>query len=385
MFLMYPYGMKFIKTCALVALYFQAVNAQNLIPDSSFESNKFVPMDFSAVNASYSWSIPSWGTSDLFCKCDRQTKINRDKIYSEVDVPQNSMGEQYAHSGNCYAGIFVFSHGNYREYLQTALKAPLQQNKTYRFSLHISLADYSCASIDQLGVCFMNSKADYHSSDVITDQQPVYLNIDREVGNDTKNWHRVNVNYKAQGGESYVLFGSFDIHKLKRTTLKAPKEVKTRINQAAGRDAYYFIDDVSLVEIQVDEETSSPVKPGKERTEKTFPDSSFVLSTILFQTNETALMPSSYSELDTLAIYLIKNLGTSIDISGHTDNSGNEKINKKLSAGRAKTVADYLVLKGIDITRISHKGYGSSKPVSTNNTEEGRQQNRRVEFSIHKK
>lgn len=374
--------MKFIKACALVALYFQVVTAQNLIPDSSFENNKFVPMDFSAVNASYSWSIPSWGTSDLFCKCDRQTKINRDKIYSEVDVPQNSMGEQYAHSGNCYAGIFVFSHGNYREYLQTALKTPLQQNKTYRFTLHISLADYSCASIDQLGVCFMNGKADYHSSDVITDLQPEYLNIDREVGNDTKNWHRVSVNYKAQGGESYVLFGSFDIHKLKRTTLKAPKEVKTRINQTAGRDAYYFVDDISLVEIQVDEEPGTLLKPGKERTEKKSSDSSFVLTTILFRTNETALMPSSYLELDALAAYLIKNLQTTIEISGHTDNSGNENINKKLSAGRAKTVADYLVLKGIDKTRISHRGYGSSTPVTTNETEEGRQQNRRVEFSI---
>src|SRR6478735_2569606 len=121
--------MKVIKSCLLLMLCFQFAMAQNLVPDSSFENNKYVPMDFSAVNASNYWSIPTRGTSDLFCKCDRQTKINRDKLYSEVDVPQNSMGNQLAHSGNCYAGIFVFSHGNYREYLQTPLSTPLQKNK----------------------------------------------------------------------------------------------------------------------------------------------------------------------------------------------------------------------------------------------------------------
>jgi outer membrane protein OmpA-like peptidoglycan-associated protein len=374
--------MKFTKACILFALHFQCVTAQNLVPDSSFENNKLVPMDFSAVNASYAWSIPSWGTSDLFCKCDRQTKINRNKLYSEVDVPQNSMGNQAAHSGNCYAGIFMFSHGNYREYLQTALTTPLQKNKTYRFTLYISLADYSCASVDQLGVCFSDHKSDYHSSEVITDLAPVYMNIEREVGNDTKSWHRISATYKAQGGESYLLFGSFDIHKLRKTKIEAPKEIRTRINQTAGRDAYYYLDDVSLVEIETEEPADAPAKGT---IAKTTTDSLFVLKNIVFETNETTLLPSSFLELDALVCYLNKNIQNTIDISGHTDNSGNENTNKKLSKGRAKEVADYLISKGIDKKRISYAGYGSSKPISTNDTEEGKQQNRRVEFVLKKK
>ncbi len=377
--------MKFIKSGLLLLFCFQLCKAQNLVPDSSFEHNKFVPMDFSAVNASHSWSIPSWGTSDLFCKCDRQTKINRNKLYSEVDVPQNSMGEQQAHSGNCYAGIFVFSHGNYREYLQTPLTAPLQKNKTYRFTMHISLADYSCASIDQMGVCFLDHKSDYRSSDVITDLQPVYMDVGRRAGNNISNWYQITCTYKAKGGENYVLFGSFEIHKLRKTKLKAPKEIRTRINQTAERDAYYYIDDVSLVEIQAAELPDTLVKTGKDAIKKNLGDSLFVLKNIVFQTNETTLLPSFFLELDALVEHLKKNPQSDIEISGHTDNSGNEKANKKLSAGRAKAVADYLLSKGIDKTRISHNGFGSSKPVATNNTEEGKQQNRRVEFVLKKK
>jgi OOP family OmpA-OmpF porin len=366
-------------------LCFQFCKAQNLVPDSSFENNKYLPMDFSAVNASNYWSIPSWGTSDLFCKCDRQTKINRNKLYPEVDVPQNSMGNQLAHSGNCYAGIFVFSHGNYREYLQTALTTPLQKNKTYRFTMHISLADYSCASVDQLGVCFLNHRSDYQSSEVISDLQPVYADVGRMPGNDISNWHRISVTYKAQGGESYVLFGSFDIHKLRKTKIKAPKEIRTRINQTAERDAYYYIDDVSLVEIQVSEPADTTGTERKDAIEKKKPDSLFVLKNIVFRTNETTLLPASFPELDALADHLTKNPHSTIEIAGHTDNSGNERANKKLSLRRAGSVADYLISKGIDKKRISHAGYGSSMPISGNETEEGKQQNRRVEFVLKNK
>ena len=72
-----------------------------------------------------------------------------------------------------------------------------------------------------------------------------------------------------------------------------------------------------------------------------------------------------------------------IDIAGHTDNSGPERINKKLSAERAKTVAAYLIANGIDKNRVRHAGYGSSKAIATNDTEDGRRQNRRVEFTLN--
>ena len=359
--------------------------AQNLIPDSSFENNKFVPMDFSAINASNSWSAPSRGTTDLFCKCDRKTKLLQEKIYSQVDVPQNSMGNQSPHSGTCYAGLFVFSHWDYREYLQTALKEPLVKNRSYLFSIYLSLADYSQASIDQFGVCFLNNKAGYNSSDVITDLNPIYINIEHEIGSDVKNWHRIEVIYKSGGGEAYLLFGSFAVNKIKKTKLKAPKEIKSRINQNSERESYYFIDDVSLLEINLNEEIGSSVNREEELAEKMPSDSLLVLKNVLFQTNETILLPSSYNELDLIAEHLKGNTEIRIKIFGHTDNSGEEKTNKKLSIERAKAVSDYLASKGIYKKRITYDGYGSLKPVASNDTEEGKQQNRRVEFILNNK
>jgi len=283
-------------------------SAQNLVPDSSFEKNKIIPVDFSAINASYTWNMPSLGTTDLFCTCDKKRK----KI-SLVDVPQNPMGYQEAHSGTCYAGLFAFSHGDYREYLQSPLKAPLEKNKTYRFSMYISLADYSRTCPDQLGVCFLTAKARYKTTEVITDLEPVYINIEKAPGKDVKSWHRVTVTYTAQGGEQYILIGGFEFHTIKKTKFKAPKEIRSRINQSTERDAYYYIDDISLVE-------TIPVAPvnntEKPKMETQLPagiteDSLLAFKTIVFQSNSAVLLPASYRSWMCWQIILLKTPGCS--------------------------------------------------------------------------
>jgi outer membrane protein OmpA-like peptidoglycan-associated protein len=71
-----------------------------------------------------------------------------------------------------------------------------------------------------------------------------------------------------------------------------------------------------------------------------------------------------------------------IKISGHTDAKGSDEYNLKLSAGRAKSIANYLELNGIDSYRIQFEGNGSKEPIANNNTDKGREQNRRVEFII---
>jgi len=77
-----------------------------------------------------------------------------------------------------------------------------------------------------------------------------------------------------------------------------------------------------------------------------------------------------------------ENTQMKIEISGHTDNTGNEPLNSKLSQARAKTVVDYLVKKGIVRERLAFKGYGSLQPIADNKTAGGRAKNRRVEFKI---
>ena len=373
-------NLKWVRIGIFVLICFNTTSAQNLIQDSSFEFNRYTPVNFSEINASYYWDKPSAGTSDLFCKCGK-----KQKKYSLVDVPSNLMGNQIPHFGTCYAGFFAFSHGAYREYLQTNLKTPLEKNKNYRFKMYISLADYSRTSVDQLGVCFLSHKVGYESSNVIEDLNPIYLKIQDEDRNDTINWHCLTFLYRAIGGETHLLIGSFDVNEIKKTNVKAPKEVKTRINQITERDSYYYIDDVSVVETidnSLITQSEIFVNTKTESQDRMPLNTPLILENVLFKTNEAILSAFSYTELDKVVDYLKSNEQISIEIIGHTDSLGNENKNKILSTNRAIAVQDYLISKNIDNKRITYLGCGGTRPIATNKTEDGRRRNRRVEFVL---
>ena len=107
-----------------------------------------------------------------------------------------------------------------------------------------------------------------------------------------------------------------------------------------------------------------------------------VLNNILFETGKSVLTASSYTELNRLVNILEDNPLMRIEISGHTDNTGSEALNFRLSESRAKAVVNYLVQKSIDRLRLEFKGYGPQQPIADNKTSEGRKMNRRVEFKI---
>jgi len=107
-----------------------------------------------------------------------------------------------------------------------------------------------------------------------------------------------------------------------------------------------------------------------------------VLNNILFESGKAVLTAGSYSEIDKLVGVLNDSPQMRIEISGHTDKTGSEPLNMKLSESRAKAVVDYLVGKGISQTRLEFRGYGSSQGIADNATPAGRAKNRRVEFKI---
>lgn len=110
--------------------------------------------------------------------------------------------------------------------------------------------------------------------------------------------------------------------------------------------------------------------------------SKVVLRNIFFDTGKSSLRTESTAELDRLVTLLTEMPKLTIEISGHTDNVGSAASNKRLSADRAKAVVDYVVKAGISASRLTSVGYGFDQPIAPNNTEEGRQQNRRTEFKI---
>lgn len=107
-----------------------------------------------------------------------------------------------------------------------------------------------------------------------------------------------------------------------------------------------------------------------------------VLRNIFFDFNRASLRPESKAELERLYDLLKRNPNLHIRIRGHTDNIGSEEYNLKLSAERAQAVVDYLIQRGISPNRLESEGLGESEPIDTNDTEAGRQNNRRTEFEI---
>ena len=107
-----------------------------------------------------------------------------------------------------------------------------------------------------------------------------------------------------------------------------------------------------------------------------------ILRNIFFEFNKHQLLPTSFPELEKLYSYLQNNEKVVIEIAGHTDSVGTEIYNAALSEARASSVIAYLEEKGIDQNRMTAKGYGESRPVVSNNSEQGRAMNRRVEFTV---
>ena len=108
------------------------------------------------------------------------------------------------------------------------------------------------------------------------------------------------------------------------------------------------------------------------------------LNNIFFDSGKSDLRPESFPELDRLVTTLEKNPKMQIEISGHTDDVGADDVNLKLSSDRANAVKDYLLSKGIAQATVTAVGFGETKPVASNTTDDGKQLNRRVEFTIVK-
>ena len=121
------------------------------------------------------------------------------------------------------------------------------------------------------------------------------------------------------------------------------------------------------------------IKPGAEE-----PLKPVILENVLFETASFTLLPESYYELDALSELLKQNPSFSLAIHGHTDNTGDPEFNRVLSGQRANAVYAYLLTRQIEPFRMTWEGFGDRRPIASNDSEEGRRKNRRVEFVLSK-
>lgn len=103
---------------------------------------------------------------------------------------------------------------------------------------------------------------------------------------------------------------------------------------------------------------------------------------IVFKSGSAVLLPEGKKVLDTVVAYMKRNEGVNVTIDGHTDNTGNDRVNQPLSVKRAEATKKYIASKGVDPARMTTAGFGSTQPIADNKTAQGRKLNRRIEIRL---
>ena len=188
-----------------------------------------------------------------------------------------------------------------------------------------------------------------------------------------KKWNTFSQTFIAEEEYEFLIIGNFNDDA--STNFESPEHTDLKY-------AYYYIDDVLVKKVPPFIDVPEAPNPFEDVLLKK--GEIIQLENIYFDIDRADFLPRSFPELEKL-IDLLKSKPTMvIEIHGHTDNIGDAEYNAKLSLSRAQAVADYLSTHQISYTRTSYKGFGSTKPIASNETAEGRRANRRVEFLIIK-
>jgi outer membrane protein OmpA-like peptidoglycan-associated protein len=347
-------------TCLLTAQ--EAPVEKNLVPNGGFENYK---RKSSSIKAAIPWQ-----------------QIASVDYYLEP-LANDTSRFKGARTGSGYAGLRY--QKKYKEFLQVKLAEPLKRGAHYQFEMWVRLGFWSNATLKSIGVHF--SKAGYQGLGTLTKSNLIDTTAKKGGGfYNEYGWFRVSGIYIADGGEKFITIGNFSENIRKDM-------VKDHVLKMGFKEAYYFVDDVSLKRVKVKGEEVKTVIVGSSLDEKE--DSVLevkkdikvgdrvTLKNINFENGHYYITPESYGELNKLVQYMLRHPGMEIRINGHSDNSGSARKNLKLSEQRARTVFEYLISKGVQ-NKMYFKGFGDTQPIATNDTDVGRALNRRVEFEIIK-
>jgi len=337
----------------------------NIVPNPGFERFSKTPFGWS-YNGSYFGEVVKYWFS--------ATTSSPDVYGPEVRVPSDwaakGFGKQKPRNGKCMAGITLFGCTNgkphCREYLEIQLAEPLVIGQAYHVEFWVTHLEKSL-QINNIGAYFTISEV-RRSTDELLLRDALVKARDIVAAPDGK-WVKVSGQFIAKYEAEHILIGNFADDA--NTVSFAP-------NEDCFNYAYYYVDDVLLKKIPPF--LPVPVKPDDLTLLKLETGNTVVLKNIYFEFDKDDLMPRSYVELKKLLSVMRSNPKLSIEIVGHTDALGNDAYNLDLSRRRAESVLKYLTENKIAKSRLSASGLGEQIPIASNETDEGRAQNRRVEF-----
>ncbi len=371
-----------MRLCFVIGLFFlfaigaraqapstYANTQQNLVPNGSFEEFSSYPLGWFYKGKDYSrlmkfWSSPTHASPDIY----------HPKVRIPIYWTQKGFGIERPRSGKTMSGITVFGckdgKPHCREYLQIQMMEPLVVGQRYHAEFYTTALSDSKLT-NNLGMYFSPNKRDEITDEVMEANPQIHTKNIIRARNGI--WHKVEGQFTATDTSKYLIIGNFFPDSLTQTD-NNPKSYKY---------GYYYIDDVKVH--KVEPIISQPIKKDDLCCIEYTVGKTITLKNIFFETDKSELLPQSYKELNQLLQVLMENPTMIIEIQGHTDNQGSYKYNIRLSRDRAQAVVDYLKLYGIEKERLYYKGFGDTRPIDTNETETGRQMNRRVAFVIMKK
>ena len=339
----------------------------NLIPNPSFEVVQGKkPADDVDGSAAFKhnmvdWKSPTKTTPDL--------KI---MLPQEIEKLKKS-GSKYNAPRTGYKCTAILTHNpqsersdTYREYMQVKLIEPTKLGKDYYYEFWVARDINAKFASNNLGFVLSPSPLFENSFEPLIQYKPD-LNVSEIISKDKVEWVKYSGIIKSANRSFYFVIGNFFDNA--KTIMEPVKDGGTFEN------AYYWIDDVALHEVYPEPEPKPEIKVGEV----------VKLDRVFFVTAKWDLLPESNEQLNEVVELLNKYPSMEIAIHGHTDDRGDDNYNLNLSKNRAESVYKYLTGQGaIAKERLSFEGFGEKKPVATNETPEGRQINRRVEFVVTK-
>jgi len=324
---------------------------------------------------------------------------------------------------------------NQRSYIQSPLLCPLQAGHTYILDIEYGYEDLH---FDEIGIYFSDSfihipKKEVYKIDSLTGSFRKYY-VDSLLPFTPQIQAKLNTHllsprkktlrmeYTAKGSERFILLGNFQsdektsfrkslfsrpnedrqlfaFYQVSLTELDGPgcdceKQIE-KLNTLNRRhtflgacsdttevDMNHLFDGHGRWEIRREQEGGQ--EEEKEVIKRIEIGKAYRIEGIYFDFDSTILKPSSYPALDSLVMTLRQFPEYRVEIVGHTDSLGSDEYNLQLSQDRAEAVRQYLIQKGMNATMLRAEGMGNSRPLRSNDSEEGRQKNRRVEFIIQK-
>ncbi len=355
--------MKKLQLMCFLLGWICSVNAQNLVPNHSFEKCNEIPVRWAGTFSKFNrwiknWSSPTQGSTDIIFE-DLRQKIIPPRAFFDL-APHLPL------DGKIMIGIKTYGCSgkvmHCREYLQIKLMEPLIHDAVYRWSVYVNPLKYSIM-VNNFGVAFSSKPLMYVWDDVLEAPKPL-INHNKIMKSAPGNWELISGTFTADSSYQYMIMGNFF----------TDEETKADEEQALIPYSFLLIDEVSLVPL---DSSLHPMASMQWKSGETL-----TLRNIQFDSNKAILRPESYEVLNRLVEILKNKSDLKITINGHTDNVGSEAFNLDLSKRRAKAVKTYLIEMGVEAKRLLSEGFGENQPVDTNETEEGRFNNRRVEFTV---